>query len=200
MDSKIIDSNELLYKLMNLCEFKQSQNWLLLYRASDDDFDWKKFHDKCDDKTSTLVVVKSVQGSIMGGYTEALWNDPHQNLNGYGRLGRESKKYKSDPNAFLFVLKMSNIQSLKAVIQRVKEAVFCDATYGPTFGTKELKLIKYGPWYSTTYLESKIDWSRESSYKIQKDNQQSDVREDFSHVNVPVEEIEVFQKWSSEFS
>ena len=66
------------------------QNWSLVYRASQDGFEASQFHSKCDDKPNTLIIVKSVNGNIFGGYTKQSWS-------GHGT-------YKADPKSFIFSL------------------------------------------------------------------------------------------------
>ena len=46
----------------------------LLYRASEHDYTAKSFHDYCDNKGPTLIVIKSSGGWIFGGYTTQSWS------------------------------------------------------------------------------------------------------------------------------
>ncbi len=48
--------------------------WKLLYRASEYDYSAKSFHEYCDDKGPTLIVIKSSGGWIFGGYTTQSWS------------------------------------------------------------------------------------------------------------------------------
>ena len=48
--------------------------WKLLYRASEHEYTAKSFHEYCDDKGPTLVVIKSSGGWIFGGYTTRSWS------------------------------------------------------------------------------------------------------------------------------
>ena len=48
--------------------------WKLLYRASEHEYSAKSFHECCDDKGPTLVIIKSSGGWIFGGYTTQLWS------------------------------------------------------------------------------------------------------------------------------
>ena len=75
---------------MVLCEFPIGQKWNLIYRASQDGFQYVKFHSKCDNKPNTLVIIKSDNGNVFGGFTEKSWSPK------YG--------YISDQNAFIFSL------------------------------------------------------------------------------------------------
>ena len=47
--------------------------WKLLYRASEHDYTGRSFHEYCDDKGPTLIVIKSSGGWIFGGYTTKSW-------------------------------------------------------------------------------------------------------------------------------
>ena len=48
--------------------------WKLLYRASEHDYTGESFHEYCDDKGPTLVIIKSSDGWIFGGYTTKSWS------------------------------------------------------------------------------------------------------------------------------
>ncbi len=53
--------------------------WKLIYRASEHDYTSKSFHEYCDDKGPTLVIIKSSGGWIFGGYTTQSWKVVHPN-------------------------------------------------------------------------------------------------------------------------
>ena len=48
--------------------------WKLVYRASEHGYSAKSFHEYCDDKKPTLIVIKSSGGWIFGGYTTQSWS------------------------------------------------------------------------------------------------------------------------------
>ena len=48
--------------------------WKLLYRSSEHGYSAKSFHQYCDNKGPTLVVIKSSEGWIFGGYTTQSWS------------------------------------------------------------------------------------------------------------------------------
>ncbi len=105
-------------ELLSLCELKVDHNWDLIYRGTRDGFEAESFHSKCDDKSNTLVIIKSINGNVFGGYTEQSWSG--ENF------------YREDPNAFIFSFKEN--QKLKMKCQIPKEAIFCRDDYGPIFG------------------------------------------------------------------
>ncbi len=49
--------------------------WKLLYRASEHEYTAKSFHECCDDKGPTLVIIKSSNGCVFGGYTTQSWRE-----------------------------------------------------------------------------------------------------------------------------
>eukprot|EP01048_Picozoa_sp_COSAG05_P019622 COSAG05_NODE_3122_length_2308_cov_1.486646_1_plen_138_part_10 len=66
----------------------------LLYRASEDGWEATKFHECCDNKGATVVLVKTSRGHIFGGYADASWR-------GFG----ERNISPSPGGAFLFTLR-----------------------------------------------------------------------------------------------
>jgi hypothetical protein len=56
------------------------------------------FHSKCDDKPNTLIIIKSINGNIFGGYTEQSWS---------------GKGYRFDPNSFIFSLNNLKKKTIK---------------------------------------------------------------------------------------
>ena len=56
--------------------------WRLLYRASEHEYTGRSFHYYCDDKRPTLIVIKSSEGWIFGGYTTKSWKVVNPNLIG----------------------------------------------------------------------------------------------------------------------
>ena len=57
-----------------LREWVGDYKWKLLYRASEHKYTAKSFHKYCDDKGPTLIIIKSSEGWIFGGYTTQSWS------------------------------------------------------------------------------------------------------------------------------
>ena len=57
-----------------LLEWTDYYEWKLLYRASEHGYSAESFHEYCDDKGPTLIVIKSSGGWIFGGYTTQSWS------------------------------------------------------------------------------------------------------------------------------
>jgi hypothetical protein len=108
--------------LVKLCSFPPALKWNLLYRGTRDGFGADDFHEKCDGKGRNIVVVKSRNGNVFGGYTSVSWDSV--------------SKYKSDPNAFLFSLVNKTNSPVKINIGSIggAEAICCSGECGPTFG------------------------------------------------------------------
>lgn len=103
--------------LIELLAFPPLTKWELLYSATRDGFGAGEFHSRCNDKSPTLTIIKSENGSIFGGYTEATWD--------------ENCGSKKDLNAFVFSLVHQKLEPFKA---------FCSSivgfdNQGPSFGS-----------------------------------------------------------------
>ena len=57
-----------------LQEWIGDYKWRLLYRASEHGYTAGSFHECCDNKEPTLIVIKSSGGWIFGGYTTQSWS------------------------------------------------------------------------------------------------------------------------------
>jgi hypothetical protein len=119
MNLTILSEKYLPKQLMSLCEFPVRQKWNLIYRASQNRFETVDFHSKCDNKPNTLVVIKSTNGNVFGGYSEQTWN----------HIGT----YKADPNSFIFSLINKLNKPIKMKWSR-NDGIYCSNYYGPTFG------------------------------------------------------------------
>ena len=69
--SKIIDNEEYDKYLQ---KWTRCHKWKLIYRASEHRYTAKSFHKYCDNKGPTLIVIKSSEGWIFGGYTTQSWS------------------------------------------------------------------------------------------------------------------------------
>ncbi|GBC17675.2 BTB/POZ domain-containing protein [Rhizophagus irregularis DAOM 181602=DAOM 197198] len=98
-------------------------NFNLLYRISKDGNTTGAFHEKCDNKGATIVVVK-IQNSemIIGGYNPLYWD--------------QSNNYMYTQDSFIFSFKNKNFQTAKVgyIYAYHDNAIYCNQNYGPTFG------------------------------------------------------------------
>ena len=125
IDSLIILNRSQMKELMSLCQFiPAEQKWNLIYRASRDGFEASSFHSKCDNKPNTLVIIKSENGNVFGGYTEQSWFS----------IGSENKSLnKSDPNSFIFSFINKDNKSIK-IKGSENNGISCNINAGPIFG------------------------------------------------------------------
>ena len=89
----------------------------LIYRASEHGDNAEDFHEKCDDYEGSLVIIKTKDGNIFGGYTSISW-DP------------EDEAEKKDEYAFVFSL---NLDKLYFESGEKEYSIFCDRSKGPCF-------------------------------------------------------------------
>jgi BTB/POZ domain-containing protein KCTD9 len=129
LNSSILSDLKEINELMTLCEFPVDQKWRLIYKGSKDGFKASDFHSKCDNKPNTLVVIKSSNGNVFGGYTEQSWSNTDTV---YERID------KPDPNAFVFSLINKDNRPLKVKCSP-NNGIRCSNSCGPIFGGKKGK-------------------------------------------------------------
>lgn len=123
LNSTIIQTKAQLDEFLPLCNLKSPSELKLIYQASKHGFSSAQFHSRCDHTWSTLTLVKSSDGFVFGGYTEAEWTSDQ-------RLG-----YKTDSNAFLFTLVDNSPRKLPVKGRGYETyAIFTHPMNGPTFG------------------------------------------------------------------
>ena len=83
-------------------KFNKNIKYNLIYRATRDGDSTAKFHQRCKGNTSQLVVIKTTDSNIFGGYTQT------------GFQSRDADKYKDD-EAFVFLLIKKKYIILKKV-------------------------------------------------------------------------------------
>ena len=120
LNSLVIGDNEI-YN-MNL------KNWInpnmkikaeLLYRLSRDGNEFQTFHNLCDNKGITLLLVKLDDGNIIGGYSTKDWDN--------------SSGWKQDNNAFVFSL----TENVKCITNSNNNynSIYCNNSCGPYFNS-----------------------------------------------------------------
>ena len=155
-----------LNKLNKFSNKKLSLN--LLYRATRDG-EIKNFHEKCDNKNDVLVIIKTKNGLIFGGYTEI----------GFKNYGESIK----DENAFVFSYSKEKIyENIKD-----KSAIYCNENYGPCFTGNCSFLINI---YSSIFNKNGNTCSVSDSYY---NGITSDYELNNGEKYFKIEEIEVFQ-------
>ncbi|KAL9649988.1 hypothetical protein ABK040_003106 [Willaertia magna] len=132
---KIMSEVDKYFPNTNILDYKQifqlnawigncKQEWNLLWQGTRDGFNANIFHTNCDNKGPTITIVKTTCGSIFGGYTSVNWTS--------------NTSYFSDSNAFLFSLHLigrNNNTPFKFPISSTSNAIYCNSSYGPAFGS-----------------------------------------------------------------
>ena len=120
--------------------FKNLNNIRLLYRGSRDGFKAQNFHDRCNNKGETLVIIKSNTDYIFGGYTEINWDNTKWN----GKVGEQNNaRRQGNGNEFVFTLKNPhNISPSKFNMKNewLNHSICCDVNLGPIFGCNDIRV------------------------------------------------------------
>ena len=99
--------------LQNLTNFPSNTVYTLIYQATKNGFLISDFHSKCDGVLNTLMVIKTTDSYVFGGFTTLDWST---------QLG----SFQSDSNAFLFSLINPFNQSVKLSIALPDFAIISD--------------------------------------------------------------------------
>ena len=148
IDSKIL-ANDIVYqeklkrwlqKPNDNLEMKNLTNISLIYRGSRDGFKSSVFHELCDEKGETLVIIKSTDNYIFGGYTSISWDSTKWN----GKNGKENNARRDGKGLeFIFTLKNPyDIPPSKFNIKKnwLDHSICCDINLGPIFGCNDIRI------------------------------------------------------------
>lgn len=98
----------------------------LLFRASEHGFKASAFHEKCDKKVDTVVLVRTEFGKTIGGFSHYPWASPFFS----------SFLNDADRRCFLFSLDLK----AKFVPHDDKKLINQDKSSGPSFGNGDLRI------------------------------------------------------------
>ena len=169
MGTKIIGrTKEYLLLEKKLTEIYGDKNILLkeVYKGSRDGDDAESFHNKCDDLAGSLILIKSEDEIIFGGFTKQKWDG--------------DCIFKFDDYCFLFSFYPLKIYDIK----KNNKAIFCNKKFGPSFGSITLSVndnfLVNGGWCCSSFL-SNFD-GYDSDYEITKGENE-----------FKIEELEIYQ-------
>ena len=97
----------------------------LLFRKSRDGSTPNDFHNKCDNKGTTILFIETTKGYKFGGYTELQWD--------------KSGKGKKDKSTFIF----SFNQREKYTTRNDNNTIACVSNEGPRFGSSWPEIYFY---------------------------------------------------------
>ena len=118
-DSKIINQNkEYIQNIKKWINNEKKIKTELLYRKTDNGDSCDTFHQLCDNKGATLILIKGKEGFIIGGYTPLSWDN--------------NSGWKKDNDTFLFSL-TNNQTFRKNVKDYNNDRSICCSKDGPNF-------------------------------------------------------------------
>jgi hypothetical protein len=172
-------------KLFNskiLCEFGtfplifddlKSITFEMLYRGSRDGFKMSEFHQRCDGRSRTIVLIKTKKGNIFGGYTPLEWNS--------------TGGFKKDESMGTFLFTLKNPHGLDPIRFGLKaggsNAIYCNSDRLAFGSAHDIRV--YDNCSTNTNNYTNFGYSFENNTKID-----SKVLFDGAY-NFTVEEIEV---------
>jgi len=108
----------------DITEWLPNRKFQLLYKATTDGFEAEDFHNKCDNKGSTLTLIRSANGYLFGGYSVLPWDST-------------TEDFKNHSEGFIFTLSNPhNIPPSKYPHdEQNPQSIYCISYCGPTFGT-----------------------------------------------------------------
>ena len=76
-------------KLVEWIEEQINKNIILelIFKMSENGFTSKDFHNYCDNKGSTLILIKTSNDEIIGGFTPLNWESPNKRVQKYDESG-----------------------------------------------------------------------------------------------------------------
>jgi len=105
----------------NFTQKLTEKKFKLLLRGSRDGFQAYVFHQKCDQKGETIVIVESTLGHVFGGYTTIPWSS--------------ANNYVNDTKSFIFLLRSTKGSApSRWEVTNTANAIYSYTAYGPTFG------------------------------------------------------------------
>ena len=116
-ESELNFVKETIKENLNLDKEIEEIKFIPLFSTSRDGDSASQFHSKCNGKSNSLVLVKTKTGKRFGGFTSLHWS-------------YASNNYANDSKAFVFSL--DNKECYKC--NNSGNAIYCNSSYGPTFG------------------------------------------------------------------
>ena len=164
---KFREINDVVSKIQIM--FSAGVKFMLLYRASVDGDKAKIFHQKCDGKQITLVLVETTKGARFGGFTTQTWD------------GNCVKK--QDNNAFVFNLDKNKIYD----VQKNEFAVGGYPKFGPVFFGCQIRI------YDEFFKKGGTTCHRALNYKTKHDFELNNGEQKYIVKEIEVYEVEIIK-------
>ena len=144
----------------------------LIFRGSKDGMNSNSFHNKCDNKGPTYVIMKNDKGNIFGGFALISW--------------QSDGCYKNTPDCFIFTLtNIYNTEPTKFPSNNSGNNVYHGGSYGPLFGYECDFYIRYDFSNSDSYFPK--------SYNDVLGKGKSIFTGDPNNTKLNIKEIEIFK-------
>jgi hypothetical protein len=150
-----------------------TKSWRLLYRGTRDGFGSSNFHSKCDQQSNTVTIILTTGGYIFGGFTPLAWDS--------------STAYKADNTGKSFLFSFKNPRNTEPKIFPLSNpslAIYCHASYGPTFGNHAIHVANDCDQNTNSYTALGHSYTNDTGI--------SAVQVFTGQQNFQVKEIEVF--------
>ncbi|KAJ6237001.1 pep-cterm sorting domain-containing protein [Anaeramoeba flamelloides] len=147
---------------------------------------WKiaTFHEKCDKKGKSIVLVKLNNKSLFGGFTAIDWNSTDEDKQSIGNKSFLFSLISLDPN-FTEPLKMP-------VYQNKEEEIYCHANCGPYFG-RDLELgCNFKKKYMNEDTKSNLGYTYKAPFGYEYDSKQAKNFLAGSFRNWKISQMEIF--------
>ena len=119
-----INSHIMKYNELNLIKTgiknkldKKIKKWTLIFRASENGYKAEDFHNICDGRKNTVVLVKTKTGRRFGGFSDTQWS--------------QNGSYNSSSYGFIFSFDNNDIYYNR----NSTYSIYCVSGYGPYFGS-----------------------------------------------------------------
>ena len=172
-NSNIVSQNDIVFVTEKISKINNCNKikYKLLFRGTQNGFEARDFHKRCDRIWPTFTIIKSSNGSVFGGYTEELWES------------EENDECKEDKNAFCFSVDKNKIYEIK----NGEKAIKSSRDHGPIFYSKGFSIINI----QNNSKKNRCNTCSvsESNYQNMIDDYEINKGESFFTVN----EIEVYQ-------
>jgi len=150
------------------------KKFTLLFKASTDGCTSTAFHNKCNNKGPTVTILYNTNNSVYGGYTSVNW--------------RSCGNYVQDAKAFLFRLYQNGVwKPVQMTVQNATNAIYDNASYGPTFGGHDLHTFTNTVNTNGTYFPLNGTVNLGISYATNGENNNS-----IANGHVQVKDLEVY--------
>ena len=183
IDSIIINNeyaNEdyfLFSKIKKVFPFNRILKYNLIYRATKDGDASKNFHSKCDFIGPNIILIKTKEDYIFGGFTTKSWKHLFKDINkDEPELGTELK----DEKAFGFSINEKKIYNNGNPNESI---IYCNNNYGPVFKN-------YFKIFNECLKNGGLCGKKEESYFV---GQEKDYEINGGKEKFDIEELEIFQ-------